>query len=44
MRHLGDVRLPIGIPIGIAAATGERLWRIVRVIIDTLQTCRPSSI
>ena len=28
----------IGIPIGIAAAENERLWRVVRVIIDTLQT------
>ena len=28
----------IGIPIGIAAAERERLWRVVRVVIDTLQT------
>jgi glycine betaine/proline transport system permease protein len=28
----------IGIPIGIIAAENERLWRIVSVIIDTLQT------
>ena len=28
----------IGIPIGIAAAENERVWRVVRVIIDTLQT------
>ncbi len=28
----------IGIPIGIAAAGRERLWRVVQVIIDTLQT------
>ena len=28
----------IGIPVGIAAATSERLWRVVRVVIDTLQT------
>ncbi|MBL4892879.1 MAG: ABC transporter permease subunit [Rhizobiaceae bacterium] len=28
----------IGIPIGILAAERERTWRIVRVIIDTLQT------
>jgi len=28
----------IGIPIGIIAAENERLWRVVSVIIDTLQT------
>ena len=28
----------IGIPIGIAAAQNERLWRIVQAMIDTLQT------
>jgi glycine betaine/proline transport system permease protein len=28
----------IGIPIGIAAATSERIWGVVRVIVDTLQT------
>ena len=28
----------IGIPIGIAAAENERVWRVVRVVIDTLQT------
>ncbi len=28
----------IGIPIGIVAAERERVWRVVRVIIDTLQT------
>jgi glycine betaine/proline transport system permease protein len=28
----------IGIPIGIAAATRDRLWRVVQVVIDTLQT------
>ena len=28
----------IGIPIGIAAAQNERLWRIVQAVIDTLQT------
>ena len=28
----------IGIPIGIAAASRDRLWRVVQVIIDTLQT------
>ena len=28
----------IGIPIGIAAAEREKVWRVVRVIIDTLQT------
>jgi glycine betaine/proline transport system permease protein len=28
----------IGIPIGILSAEHDRLWRIVRVIIDTLQT------
>jgi glycine betaine/proline transport system permease protein len=28
----------IGIPIGIAAATSERVWGVVRVIVDTLQT------
>jgi len=28
----------IGIPIGIAATRSERLWRVVQVVIDTLQT------
>ncbi len=28
----------IGIPVGIAAAERERVWRVVRVVIDTLQT------
>ncbi|MGI9372312.1 MAG: ABC transporter permease, partial [Hyphomicrobiales bacterium] len=28
----------IGIPIGIASASGDKVWRVVRVVIDTLQT------
>jgi glycine betaine/proline transport system permease protein len=34
----------IGIPIGILAAGRDRVWGVVRVIIDTLQTLPSSSI